>query len=295
MITVMGATGHTGSKIAEGLLRAGERVRALGRSVERLEPLARMGADVEVGDVADVDFLTRAFRGADSVYTLLPTDRRSPVYHQRQQQEGSAVAEAIRQSGVRHIVALSALGAELPANTGLIASLHDQEERLRAINGINVLLLRPVSFFENFSDQLEVLEQHGMIVDSIMPDLSIPMVATQDIAEAAIDALHQRDWTGVVVQELLGPRDLTHTEVARVLGAEIGKPDLAYVQVSYSEMVDFLVAAGYSASFAGLYAEMTRAFNEGRVQPRAGRTPENTTGTQFEEFVAQLASARPSR
>jgi hypothetical protein len=39
-----------------------------------------------------------------------------------------------------------------------------------------------------------------------------------------------------------------------------------------------------SESFAGLYVEMTRAFNEGTIQ-------ENTTSTLFEDFVEELANA----
>src|SRR5688572_10601633 len=113
MITVMGATGNTGQKIASALLAAGQPVRALGRSEPKLAGLARAGAEVLAGDVGDADFLTRAFRGADAVYTLLPTDRRSPDYHARQQQEGEAIARAIGESGVRYVVALSSLGAEV--------------------------------------------------------------------------------------------------------------------------------------------------------------------------------------
>ena len=46
-----------------------------------------------------------------------------------------------------------------------------------------------------------------------------------------------------------------------------------------------------SASFARLYVEMTRAFNEGTVGPGTMRTPENTTPTRFEEFADELARA----
>jgi hypothetical protein len=49
--------------------------------------------------------------------------------------------------------------------------------------------------------------------------------------------------------------------------------------------------AGLSESFARLYVEMTRAFNEGKVKPRQGRTPENTTPTRFEDYVDELARA----
>ncbi len=78
MITVMGATGHTGKKITEALLNAGEKVRALGRSESKLAELKSAVAEVFEGDTKDAAFLAKAFRGADAVYTLLPTDRRAP-------------------------------------------------------------------------------------------------------------------------------------------------------------------------------------------------------------------------
>ena len=103
MITVMGATGNTGQKIARILLDAGQQVRALGRSERKLAELERAGANVRTGDAADSAFLAEAFRGAAAVYTLLPTDRRSPNYHARQQQEGEAIATAIGESGVQQM------------------------------------------------------------------------------------------------------------------------------------------------------------------------------------------------
>jgi hypothetical protein len=93
----------------------------------------------------------------------------------------------------------------------------------------------------------------------------------------------------VVVRELLGPRDLTYSEATRILGERIGKPDLQYVQLPYQDQAKALVQAGLSESFAGLYVEMTSAFNEGTIKPR--RNSENTTPTRFEDFVSELARA----
>ena len=61
------------------------------------------------------------------------------------------------------------------------------------------------------------------------------------------------------------------------------------MRLSYEEMTDALVRAGFSASFATLYVEMTRAFNEGTVDPP--RTPETTTSTPFAAFADVLAEA----
>src|SRR5262249_38732628 len=127
MITVMGATGHTGRKITEALLKAGDQVRALGRSEQKLAALKRAGAEVLSGDILDTKFLTEAFRGADGVYTLLPTDRRAPDYRAAQDREGEAIVKAIRDSGVQYVVALSSVGADRDSGAGLIAGLHAQE------------------------------------------------------------------------------------------------------------------------------------------------------------------------
>ncbi len=56
-------------------------------------------------------------------------------------------------------------------------------------------------------------------------------------------------------------------------------------------MAGALVGVGLSESFADLYVEMTHSFNEGRVGPRNGRSPENTTPTRFEDFAGELAAA----
>lgn len=291
LLTVMGATGHTGGKIARRLLAAGASVRAIGRNPDKLAALARAGAEVRSGDSRDPAFLAEAFRGADAVYTLLATDRQAADYAARQDEEGGAIASALRTSGVRRVVALSSLGADLPEGTGVIAGLHRQEERLKKIAGIDLLLLRPVSFFENLHDALGTVKEAGMLADTVAPELAVPMIATDDIAAVAAQALLARDWTGVAVRELLGQRDLSHQEVARLLGEGIGKPDLPYVQLSEAEMGEALAGAGLSPSFIALYLEMTRAFNEGRVGPQGGRNPANTTPTRFEDFVPELAQA----
>jgi uncharacterized protein YbjT (DUF2867 family) len=288
----MGATGHTGKKITETLLKAGEKVRALGRSENKLAEFKRAGAEVLAGDTTDAAFLTKAFCGADAVYTLLPTDPRALDYRAEQDRQGEVIVKTVRESGVRYVVALSSLGADLSEGTGVIGGLHAQEERLKRLKGVNVFLLRPVSFFENFSNSLGLIKHEGINGDSVKPDLAVPMVATRDIADVAARALKTRDWKGVVVRELLGPRDLSYSEATHILGERIGKPDLQYVQFSYEDEAKALVQAGMSPSFANLYVEMTRAFNSGVITPR--RTPENTTPTRFESFAGELARAYAS-
>ena len=221
---------------------------------------------------------------------MLPTDPSSPDYRAAQDRQGEAIVKAIRNSGVKYVVALSSLGGDLSKGTGVIEGLHAQEERLQQLEGVNVLLLRPVSFFENFYNSLGLIKQAGINGDSVVADVPVPMIATRDIAEVAATALAKRDWKGVVVRELLGQRDLSFAEATRIIGERIGKHDLQYMQFSYADEANALVQAGMSESFANLYVEMTRAFNEARIKAPE-RNQQNTTPTRFEDFADELAHA----
>ena len=100
-------------KIAEALLKAGEKVRALGCSESKLAELKSAGAEALAGDTTDVEFLTKAFRGADAVYMLLPTERQACRLPRRAGSAGRSHREGHPGSGVRYVVALSSVGADL--------------------------------------------------------------------------------------------------------------------------------------------------------------------------------------
>ena len=294
MITVMGATGQVGKEVTRRLLEGGRKVRALGRSVAKLADLRERGAETMAGDAADAAFLTDAFAGADAVFTLLPPDLNASDYRALQDRHGEAIATAVSDSGVPAVVFLSSVGADQASGTGPIAGLGAQELRLRGLSGTNVLALRPGFFMENFYASLPVIKHQGVLADSVAPDVTLPMIAARDVAAAAAEALVARDWKGFVVRELLGAEDVTHAEVARLIGGRIGRPDLAYVQMPYADMVGALVGAGLSENVAASYVEMSRAFNEGRVRSLEGRQASNTTATLFEDFAMELAQAYPA-
>lgn len=291
MIAIMGANGHTGSQLADSLLSAGEKVRVLGRSKEKLNAFAQRGAEVATGDVKDAAHLTAAFRGADVVYTLIPPNPASPDFRADQDRVGEATVRAIREAGVKRVVFLSSIGGELPSGNGPIAGLAAQEKRLSALQGVDVLVLHPAYFFENTYATLGLIKHQGINGGALQPDMPIAMVATRDIADFAAAAVKKRDWKGFTVRELLGSRDMSLAETTRILGERLGKPDLKYVQFGYDDFAKALLGMGLSKSVADLYAEMSRAFNEGKIHTLEGRRKENTTPTRFEDFADQLVPA----
>ncbi len=285
----MGATGNVGGALSRLLLDEDVKVRALGRSPERLEALTMLGAHPYVVDAQDATRLTEAFRGSDAVFTLLPHDPQEPDYRRSQAQLGEAIVEAIAAARVSRVVFLSSIGADRLSGTGPVVSLHDQEERMRELTGVDVLVLRPGSFFENFAHALPLIEDEGILADTVAPDVAIPMIATADIAAAAADALTTEEWTGVEIRELLGERDLSYAEAAAVLGEALARPGLSYVQVPEADMEAALRQAGFSPDMARLQLELNRALSDGTVVAGEPRSSRSTTPTSFEAFATELA------
>lgn len=287
MYVVTGATGNTGSIVAKKLLAQGKKVRVLGRSPERLNSLVSLGAEPAIADIKDKEALTRAFNGAEAAYVMIPPDLANPDFPAYQDQVTEAIASALQGGAPTRVVVLSSFGADKPAGTGPIAGLHRLEERLKRISGLNALFLRAGYFMENTLGQGNAIKQMGYTVGALKPDLKIPMIATRDIGAFAADALLKLDFRGHQVQELQGQRDLTMTEVSKVIGQAIGKPDLQYRQISNEQFRGVLLQMGASQSMGNLFTEMTDALNSGHIRALEPRSNRNSTPTSFEEFVRE--------
>jgi len=287
MITILGATGHVGGKIADILIKKGEYVRLIARTADRLRPFVGKKAQAFAGDANDTEFLVKAFKDVDAVFTLIPTNLKADKHMEYADRIGESITRAVEIAGVRHVVNLSSVGAELPEGTGVIKGLHNMEERLNRIKGLNVLHLRPAYFMENLLWGIDLIKSKGINGDATRGDLKIPMIATKDIAAYAADRLAKRDFTGSSVQYLHGPRDITLIEATEIIGKKINKPGLSYVMFPYNEAEKAMVAMGLSPDIGRLFNEMSKAFNEGRIMT-GKRTKESTAPTSCEEFCDEF-------
>ena len=288
MYVVLGATGNTGSIIANSLLTKGERVRVVGRDASRLARFVRKGAEAFTANVTDAAALTKALSGARAAYLLLPPSLTSLDYRADQERESDSIAKAVRESDLRYAVLLSSFGAHVPEGTGPIAGLYSAEQKLNAINGLNVLYLRAGYFMENHLAAIGMIQGMGMFGHALLPDLKIPMIATRDIGEYAAERILKLDFAGKQARELLGERDLTMTEVTAIIARGISKPDLRYVQFPYEQVLQVLMQMGIPPKTAGQFIEMYKAINEGLVAGQEPRSAENTTRTSFETFVQDV-------
>src|SRR5512133_1900465 len=133
MYVMMGATGNTGSVVANTLLNKGQQVRAIGRNAERLRALTAKGAEACVADAGDSSALSKAFSGAKGVYVMIPPDMRSQDARAYEERIVESIADALERSRVEHAVLLSSVGADKSEKTGPVVGLHNFEQRVNRI------------------------------------------------------------------------------------------------------------------------------------------------------------------
>ncbi len=285
MIVVTGATGRTGSVVAKALLQKGKSVRVVGRDGSKLAPLAELGAEPFAGKVDDADAMTEAFRSASAVYLVLPEDISQPDLRAHQEAVSDCYAAAIAKARVPFGVNLSSIGAQHAKGTGPIVGLHNQEQKLNRVAGLNVLHIRAAYFMENLFMSVEPLRSMGVLPGGLGPDVAIPWITTKDIGEYAATRLAACDFSGSTVQELHGQRDISMKEAAAIVGSAIGKPELAYVQLPSATLGASLLEMGLPKKTAELIMEMWDGANAGLIAPEEVRSDKNTTPTALETFV----------
>jgi uncharacterized protein YbjT (DUF2867 family) len=293
MIALMGAAGNVGSKVADLLLGRGEEIRVLehGRSLQALE---ERGAEVVKGDARSVETLRELFAGAGAAFVLLPDDLADPQFVATRSAISRALATALAERSVGHVVALSAVGADREDMTGPPAGLREYERRLSALEDVDVLVLRPASYMDYLLMNIPLIQARHINGSAIDGDRRFPMVATLDVAREAAERLARRDFSGHGVKLLLGPEDVSMREATAALGARLGLPELPYVEFPPDDMRAALVGAGMSDEAASLVVDMQLGLNAGRPFDTVRRTASSTTPTRLEEFLNGALAGAPN-
>jgi uncharacterized protein YbjT (DUF2867 family) len=289
MYVITGATGNTGKIIAEKLLNDGKEVRILSRSEEKAKDLLAKGAELLLGSPNNIDTILKAFKGTEAAYILIPPDYSNKDFYAYQKHCADIFAKAIEKSGIKYVVALSSIGAQSEENTGVVNGLHYMEQKFNGISGLNVLYLRPAYFMENIFAQIPVIKQNGIMGSPVKPDVKFSTIASKDIGEYAAKRLSALDFKGKSSQFLLGERDVTYNEIAKIFGKAIGKPDLQYVEFPYEGLKKALLEMGASESLADNMNQMIKVINNGVINEGVVRDAKSTTPTSIEEFAKTFA------
>ncbi|MFJ6756285.1 NmrA family NAD(P)-binding protein [Streptomyces sp. NPDC091273] len=259
----MGATGATGNALLHSLLALGAPVRALTRSPHKPIPgvtgAHRPPLEVRYADAADPHSLRTAFEGAGQLFLAMAN---SPA----QVELETRVIDIAADSGIEHVVKISAPAAEPGSPVAVSRGHHAVEEHLRTL-GMNHTVLYPYAFMQNLLRLAPAVAQGAIL--GAMGEAPCNYIDCRDIGDVAAAALTRPDLAGGAYT-LTGPEAVSHPELARRLGILTGH-QVRYVNLAPDELRDHLVH--HARMPAWLADHVTE------IQQLAVARPETPTGT----------------
>ncbi|MBN2134790.1 MAG: SDR family oxidoreductase [Acidobacteria bacterium] len=274
-ILVIGASGTSGSAVLNSLVKKGFKVKAASRNPEKLTKTA---------DVTPVRFefgksYSEVLKNTDGVFLMSP-----PLDPEAPQKLNPFIDEA-KSAGIKHIIFLSAMGADASEETPL-----RKVERHLMNSGINYTILRPNFFMENFSTGfLAEMVKHGAIYVAA-GDGKSSFITVKDIAEVAAAAFEQKLYGKEL--NLTGPEALDYHETVKSIGSAVNK-DIAYNPIPEEAMLQGAIDNGMPEGAAKYLGALYHAVREGwtasindNIEKVTGKKP-----TYFKDFVKENLSS----
>ncbi|TYL43661.1 NmrA family NAD(P)-binding protein [Dickeya sp. ws52] len=267
---VLGATGKTGSRVAQNLLNQGIAIRTAARS----------GADVRF-DWNDPSTFASALLKVSRVYLV------SPVMRVDFADIVAKFLDEAERAGVRHVTYLSAYGMEhAPAEVALRAVELDLASRPLLSHSI----VRPAWFMQNFSETFVKPANDEIVVPGAMG--AEAFVNAEDIASVAAATLSDPERHAGRAYSPTGPEALTFEDVAAHISNAVGRK-ISYCDIDRNTWIDAMIQAGVPAEYGEVLRLLTETIASGR-----GSRPNNDVLTvtgkapiSFAEFAAKTSAA----
>ena len=228
-ILVAGATGYVGGRLIPRLIELGYHVRAIGRSMAKLEsrPWSRH-PDVEIlqGDILDADFLNKAARGCRAAYYLVHS-MGSLHKHFEEIDRMAAVnmVTAAARANLEKIIYLGGLGdAQLGPLSRHLKSRHETAKILKS-GPVPVTCLRAAQILGSGSASFEILryimDRLPVLLTPKWVDTPCQPIAIRNVLHYLIGCLESDKTTGQTF-DIGGPDILNYKELMNIYTQEAG-------------------------------------------------------------------------
>jgi NAD(P)H dehydrogenase (quinone) len=259
-IVVTGATGHLGRLVIDELLARvpADQVVAVVRDVEKASELAARGVELRVADYSEPETLENAFKTGDTVLLISGNEMGQRIAQHQ------AVIAAAQEAGVVRLAYTGVLGG--PEADFKLAAEHKATEQAILESGLTYTFLRNGWYNENYTEQLAVQLEHGVVGSA--DEGRIASAARADYAAAAAVVLtgegHEKK-----AYELSGDTAWTLAEYAAEVAKQSGK-DVAYNKVPAEVHLGILTGAGLPEPLADVLVDVDNAIELGLLAGRSG-------------------------
>jgi uncharacterized protein YbjT (DUF2867 family) len=289
MILITGASGSVGKVVLQEAVQKASKVRAMYRSKEEAAK-APSGCEVVLADYSDKQSLRKALDRVTSVYVVC-----SPIPQLVELE--SNVLDACEESGVKHVVLNSALGAGDYGKS--FPSWHRKvEDKLKA-TGMSFTILRPNGFLQNIvTYNAPSIRTQGAFY-AAMGDAKVSYLDVGDIAVVAVKALQAGAHAGKTY-ELNGPEAISNQELAKRISKISGRM-VSFVDIPEAAQREAMLGLGMPEwqvtallELQQYYKQGGGAKTDGLLRELIGRAPltlDQYLAANAREFRDQAASA----
>jgi uncharacterized protein YbjT (DUF2867 family) len=251
MMLITGASGSVGKAVLQEASRKDSKVRAMYRSKEDAAK-APSGCEAVLADYADAQSLRKALHGVSSVYVVC-----SPI-PQLVELEGN-VLDACQESGVKHVVLNSAMGAGDCGKS--FPSWHRKvEDKLKA-TGMSYTILRPNGFLQNIvAYNAPSIRTQGAFY-AAMGDAKVSYLDVGDIAVVAVKAVQGGAHAGKTY-ELNGSEAISNNELAKRISKATGRT-VNFVDIPESAQREAMLGLGMPEWQVTALLELQQYYKQG--------------------------------
>jgi uncharacterized protein YbjT (DUF2867 family) len=289
MILIAGASGSVGKAVLQEACRKESKVRAMYRSKEEAAK-APSGCEAVLADYSDKQSLRKVLEGVTSVYVVC-----SPI-PQLVELESNMV-DACKDSGIKHVVLNSALGAGDYAKS--FPGWHRKvEDKLKSM-GMSYTILRPNGFLQNIVTYNAPSIREQAAFYAAMGDAKVSYLDVGDIAVVAVKALQGGTHAGKTY-ELNGPEEISNEELAKRISKVTGRT-VNYVDIPESAQREAMLGLGMPEWQVTALLDLQQYYKQGggaktdkllqELIARAPVTLDQYLTANAREFRDQVASA----
>ena len=228
IVTIAGATGFLGEKIAKELISQGAHVRAMLRATSNRTKLEKLGVtDFVTGDMMDPDSLKKALAQSPKADTVIASAAGYTGHtkgdNQKTDTEGyKNLADAAKAANISRFVLISILECDKAPEVPHFYHKYLVEKHLKDI-GQPFIALRPGAFLDQAKDFVLPKVQKG-IFPAFVPGVSLGMIYTVDLARyAAMAAISVPDSELGITVDVGWDKPVSGEDLAEAFSKVLGK------------------------------------------------------------------------
>lgn len=293
-IVLTGSLGNIGKPLTKALVEKGHTVTVISSKAERKAEIETLGAIPAIGSIQDTGLLSETFMGADAVYLMEAWEGIGSIFDKDIdflagfKKIAENYKQAIKKSGVNHIIHLSSVGAHSDKGVGSLFVHHNVENILRTLpESVAIKFMRPVGFFSNIYRWLPMIRSQGTIIQSYGGDQKEPWVSPLDIAATIADEM-EKPFKGRTVHYLASD-EASPNEIAQRIGEAIGNPDLKWEVIPGDKLLDQMLSAGVNEWIANGMVQMQKAQQSGSLYEDFYRHKPTLGKVKLADFAQEFA------